>query len=55
MSARLRSDPRALADLLDPAQVTFHEMEGLGHFPMIEDPARFRDHFLPALARLEDR
>jgi len=46
---------RALADLLDPAQVTFHEMEGLGHFPMIEDPARFRDHFLPALARLEDR
>lgn len=46
---------RGLARLLDPAQVTFHEMEGLGHFPMIEDPARFRDHFLPALARLDAR
>lgn len=44
---------RSLARLLDPAKVTFTEMEGLGHFPMIEDPDRFRDHFLPALTRLE--
>ena len=46
---------RALAALLDPAQVTFTEMAGLGHFPMIEDPVRFRPHLLAALERLETR
>lgn len=34
---------------------TFHEMDGLGHFPMIEDPDRFRPHFCAALARIEER
>ncbi len=28
---------------------TFAEMEGLGHFPMSEDPQRLRDHLLPVL------
>jgi len=28
------------------------EMKGLGHFPMSEDPARFRDYSLPVLADL---
>jgi len=27
-------------------------MEGLGHFPMSEDPARFRTYILPVLAKL---
>jgi hypothetical protein len=27
-------------------------MEGLGHFPMSEDPARFRDYILPVLDRV---
>lgn len=31
----------------------FREMPGLGHFPMIEDPERFRPHFMEALAYLE--
>lgn len=46
---------RAIAALLDPAQVHFTEMDGLGHFPMIEDPDRFRPHFIMALDRLEAR
>ncbi len=28
------------------------EMKGLGHFPMSEDPARFREYILPVLAEL---
>jgi pimeloyl-ACP methyl ester carboxylesterase len=28
---------------------TFRAMPGLGHFPMCEDPARFRDYILPIL------
>lgn len=30
----------------------FTEMKGLGHFPMSEDPARFREYLLPVLARI---
>lgn len=44
---------RALMAEINGANVTFHEMPGLGHFPMIEDPDRFRPWFLDALARLE--
>lgn len=43
---------RALMAEIGGAHVTFHEMPGLGHFPMIEDPDRFRPWFLDALARL---
>lgn len=46
---------RTIAALLDPAKVRFIEMDGLGHFPMIEDPDRFRPHFITALNRLEAR
>jgi hypothetical protein len=27
-------------------------MEGLGHFPMSEDPSRFREYILPVLDKL---
>jgi pimeloyl-ACP methyl ester carboxylesterase len=27
-------------------------MQGLGHFPMSENPARFRDYLLPVLERI---
>jgi len=30
-------------------------MQGLGHFPMSENPGRFRDYLLPVLARIEER
>ncbi len=28
---------------------TYRTMEGLGHFPMSEDPERFREYILPVL------
>jgi pimeloyl-ACP methyl ester carboxylesterase len=31
---------------------TFAVMEGMGHFPMSEDPERFRTHLLPVLATI---
>jgi pimeloyl-ACP methyl ester carboxylesterase len=34
------------------AGARFTEMKGLGHFPMSEDPARFRDYLLPVLAAI---
>jgi hypothetical protein len=30
-------------------------MEGLGHFPMSEDPARFLGYLRPVLARIAQR
>ena len=30
-------------------------MAGMGHFPMSENPAAFRDHILPVLAKIADR
>jgi len=29
-----------------------HTMDGLGHFPMSEDPTRFREYILPVLDRI---
>jgi hypothetical protein len=29
-------------------------MEGLGHFPMSENPAQFRKYLLPVLDRIAD-
>jgi pimeloyl-ACP methyl ester carboxylesterase len=34
---------------------TFRMMPGLGHFPMCEDPARFREHLLPVLDEIRGR
>jgi pimeloyl-ACP methyl ester carboxylesterase len=44
---------QALADAVPGA--TFRLMPGLGHFPMSEDPARFRDHILPVLDEIRAR
>lgn len=43
---------RQLAAAMGNASVRFKEMDGLGHFPMIEDPDRFRPYFLEALRYL---
>ncbi len=51
-SASPKSTRALMAEIGGP-NVTFHEMPGLGHFPMIEDPDRFRPWFLDALAHLE--
>jgi pimeloyl-ACP methyl ester carboxylesterase len=46
-------DARRLAALVPGATVDV--MEDLGHFPMVEDPDRFRAHFAPALDRVAGR
>lgn len=46
-------DARALAALIQGARVV--EMPDLGHFPMTENPERFRTYLLPALAALRRR
>ena len=33
----------------------FEVMRGLGHFPMSEDPDRFRTYLLPVLERIEQQ
>jgi pimeloyl-ACP methyl ester carboxylesterase len=44
------SDTRALASRIPGAQVTI--MEGLGHFPVSEDPQRFLGYLRPVLAAI---
>jgi pimeloyl-ACP methyl ester carboxylesterase len=44
---------RALAEAVPGA--TFRLMSGLGHFPMSEDPARFRAYILPVLDEIRAR
>lgn len=44
---------RALCHAIGEDHVWFREMQGLGHFPMIEDPTAFRPHFLAALQQME--
>ena len=34
---------------------TFRAMPGLGHFPMCESPARFREYILPVLDEIRAR
>ncbi len=41
---------RALADAIPGA--TYRTMEGLGHFPMSEDPERFKGYLLPLLEKI---
>ncbi|HEY1777098.1 MAG TPA: alpha/beta hydrolase [Solirubrobacteraceae bacterium] len=43
-------DGRALADLIEGS--TFVEMEGLGHFPMAENPEVFKRYLLPVLDKI---
>ncbi|WP_420393874.1 alpha/beta fold hydrolase [Acuticoccus sp.] len=40
---------RALVEAIGAERVHFRVMDNLGHFPMIEDPDRFRPHFMEAL------
>jgi pimeloyl-ACP methyl ester carboxylesterase len=47
------ADTRELAARIEGAQVTI--MEGLGHFPMSEDPARFLGYLRPVLQAVLDR
>ncbi|MBZ0216079.1 MAG: alpha/beta hydrolase [Fimbriimonadaceae bacterium] len=49
------ANTRRLLDAANSENVTFTEMPELGHFPMIEDPTRFRPHFLKALQYLRDQ
>lgn len=44
---------RRTAERIPGAQ--FQEMKGLGHFPMTENPERFREYLLPILAELKAR
>lgn len=44
------ADTQAAADLIDGAEVVI--MEGLAHFPMSENPERFRTYLLPVLEEL---
>jgi len=44
---------RALADAVPGAQYTL--MEGMGHFPMSEDPAQFKRYLAPVLEDIERR
>jgi pimeloyl-ACP methyl ester carboxylesterase len=43
----LPEDTRSVGEKIDGATVEI--MDGLGHFPMVENPAAFREHLLPAL------
>lgn len=47
------ANTRRLFRAIGAKRAMFREMPGLGHFPMIEDPERFRPHFLDALSYLE--
>ena len=44
---------QALADAVPGATYTL--MEGMGHFPMAEDPQQFKKYLLPVLADIEQR
>lgn len=44
---------KALADAVPGATYTL--MEGMGHFPMSEDPVQFKKYLLPVLADIEER
>ena len=46
-------DARAVAAAVPGAKLTI--MEGLGHFPMSEDPARFRSYLMPVLREIAAR
>jgi len=45
-------DTRAVAEEIDGAQ--FQVMEEMGHFPMVENPAAFKEYLDPILARIRE-
>lgn len=47
------ANTRRLHAAVGAPAVSFAEMPGLGHFPMIEDPTAFRPHLLAALRHVE--
>lgn len=48
----LPEDTASVADRIDGATVEI--MEGMGHFPMVENPARFREFILPVLETVRE-
>ena len=46
------ANTRQLVAAIGEGAARFTEMDGLGHFPMIEDPDRFRPYFIDALAHI---
>jgi len=51
----LSATPALTAELAKRVKATsFQVMEGLGHFPMSENPAQFRKYLLPVLDRIAD-
>ena len=51
----LSATPTLTAELAERVKATsFQVMEGLGHFPMSENPAQFRKYLLPVLERIAD-
>jgi pimeloyl-ACP methyl ester carboxylesterase len=48
------ANTRLLCQAIGSDNLSFTEMSGLGHFPMIEDPTAFRPHFIDALRRIEE-
>jgi pimeloyl-ACP methyl ester carboxylesterase len=52
----LTATPQMTRELADTVNATyFAVMGGLGHFPMSEDPARFREYLYPVLDKIIDR
>lgn len=50
----LSASPEKTKELADEINAThFEVMEGLGHFPMSEDPERFRTYLLPVLEKIK--
>src|SRR3954470_5966335 len=51
----LSATPALTAELANLVKATsFEVMDGLGHFPMSENPAQFRKYLLPVLERIAD-
>jgi pimeloyl-ACP methyl ester carboxylesterase len=49
----LSATPELTAELAKRVKATsFQVMEGLGHFPMSENPGQFRKYLLPVLGRI---
>jgi pimeloyl-ACP methyl ester carboxylesterase len=44
---------KALADAVPGASYTL--MQGMGHFPMSEDPVQFKKYLMPVLAEIQSK
>ena len=49
----LEKQSKELADKVPGATYTL--MEGMGHFPMSEDPAKFKKYIIPVLSDIEEK